>query len=121
MHQIATGDAVVALHGGEPQGVAGFAERAALDQPGVRGAAQRVGVEADLDAEAAVAPAKAERQGNAVGRLARQDEHRRAQLATLRRDQHHILVGEAEPLGGRRCDQRRIVPGQAGEAARHLQ
>jgi hypothetical protein len=120
MDQIAPGNAVMPLRRGEAQCIAGFAE-SDLPDPWRVGGAQLVRIEAGIDTEPAGSPAEAERQGDAVGRLPRQNKKRRPHAVPVGPDRQHVLGLDAEPGRSCRRDQRRIVPGQAGERARHLQ
>ena len=120
MDEVTPGNAVMPLRRGEAQRIAGLAE-SGLRDPRRLDAAQRVNIEADIDAEPTGPPAETERQCDAVERLARQSKKRRAHAVPVGPDRQHILGLDTEPSRCRRRDQRRVVPGQAGERPRHLQ
>ena len=121
LHQIASGDVVMALHGREPEVLAGFGHRIGGSEKGCVGAAQGIGIEADPGGEDAGASAKAERQGDAILRLPGQHKDGCAQITAAGFDRDDILGRDAEACRGIGRDQRGIVPGQAREGSRQFQ
>ncbi len=90
-------------------------------RPGLGAAAEQVGVEARAGADLPAPRASvAEVQRDAVFGLAGQDDDGRVDLAAVERQGDDVLGGELQPLGGRRSDQRGVLPGQLGQGLRQL-
>ena len=113
-HQVAAGDAVVSLHRGEPEVVAGLGDAVRHLHERRGRVAQRCGVAPDADRKPSLAPPEPERQRDAIGGLAGHYEDRRQNMPAIGGDVDAVFGLHAEARGGRRCDQARRCP-RSGE------